>query len=422
MERRRGITLAIIIVLIISVIGLGIAFAAFSQTLTINGTGTVESSKWQVVFEGADGSNTIGAPTLTGSAQEITHPTIKNNSTEISTYEATLKTPGDSITYNFKIHNKGDYAASISSVTVSGQKNPTTAVNGWNVCGTYSVYSKNRKTCDNTFYKFYYTDNNKLVGQDPEKDCLEPGEYENVSLELKYSSTSATDTGILPTSNLVINNLGVNIVYNQGENGRCYFTPAEPVANVPFVNYDKAYYTYEGKSFIGTGVDNIIITENTTSLAAYSSEYATECSDGSIPTGAEQQYNKLCPEGTTAVYLDHPAADAAAAYCTGCRLMTLAELVRWAGFSTEQINECFSTLYAENNCHVPKAIAKYNGSTNTWVLADPGRYAGRGYTINSMGYLGQGTINSLGVRPVVSIPSTATMTGSGTQQDPYVIQ
>ena len=50
--RYKKITIAIVAVLVISVIGLGIAFAAFSQTLTINGGASVQASQWKVVFEG----------------------------------------------------------------------------------------------------------------------------------------------------------------------------------------------------------------------------------------------------------------------------------------------------------------------------------------------------------------------------------
>ena len=41
MERRRGTFLILTISLIIALIGLGIAFAAFTATLTINGSATV---------------------------------------------------------------------------------------------------------------------------------------------------------------------------------------------------------------------------------------------------------------------------------------------------------------------------------------------------------------------------------------------
>ena len=410
MFRDKKLTIAIIVVLIISVIGLGIAFAAFSQTLTINGTGTVESSKWQVVFEGMTNPNIIDDPVLTGSAKEVTHPTIKNNSTEISNYSVTLATPGDSITYNFKIHNKGDYAADVSTLTIAGVTNPTSSigVSGANLVTDSSIATANTNTLLVTYYQLYYTDNNITVGLDDAKDCLEPGETVNVTLKIWFSSTSASNPNILPASDLTLDNLGVSILYNQHANGYCYYEGGEreTVTDAPFINYDGAYYTFEGKRFIGTGVNNVIISENVIGKAKYASAFATECSDGSIPTGS-YFWNKMCPEGTTPVFADHPAADVAATYCTGCRLMTHSEANLWCGPD-----------YSPNS----KCIGKYNDSTITWFLADAYSSAWAYQIYWNDGRVSQQNVMNLdGVRPAVDIPSNATMTGSGTSTDPYVI-
>ena len=394
----KRITIAIVAVLVISVIGLGIAFAAFSQTLTINGGASVQASQWKVVFEGITNEGLIDNPTTVGTASEITHPTIKNNATEISTYSVSLSTPGDSITYNFKVHNKGDYAANIGTLTISGVNRPSSPVSGASLVTDSSIAAANASTLAVIEYKFYYTDNNALVGQDA-KDCLEPGESENLSLKITFASSSATDPSILPSSDLVLDNLGITAIYNQSGNGTCSLEPGEPVVDVPFSNQDGLYYTYEGKSFIGTGVDNVIISENITSLAKYASAYATECSDGSTPT------NYRCPTGTTPVFNDHPAADAANAYCSGCRLMTKAEATSWCGTSANS-----------------KCIGKYNGSAYDWWLADANYSSIAWDVVNDGSISGYDVTDSHhGVRSVVSISSTATMTGSGTQGQPYVI-
>ena len=407
MNKDRRLTILIILIVTLSLVGIGIAFAAFSQTLTINGSAEVEASSWKVVFEGVTSVNTIDTPTTTGTASEVNHPTIKNNSTEISTYSVSLKTPGDSITYNFKIHNKGDFAANLSSLTISGVNRPASPVSGASLVTDSSIATANAKTLAKVEYKFYYTIDNTLVGQNSARDCLEAGETANVSLKITFSTSSETDTEVLPSTDIVLDNLGISSTYTQTTNGTCPIEPGYEYSGI-FENIDLAYYTYEGKSFIGTGVNNVIIAENITSTAKWSSAFATECSDESTPV------NYKCPAGTTPVFTDSPAADAAASYCAGCRLMTHAEACAWGGAST---STCYG--YPPNK---DKIIGKYNGSALVWWLAGASS-TGNALAVTNNGYINGATVtNSYGVRPAVSIPSTATMTGSGTKLDPYVIQ
>ena len=388
MNKDKRLTIIIILIVTLSLVGIGIAFAAFSQTLTINGSAEVEASSWQVVFEGMNNVNTIDSPTTTGTASEVTHPTIKNNSTEISTYSVSLKTPGDSITYNFKIHNKGDFAANLSSLTISGVNRPASPVSGASLVTDSSIASANAKTLAKVEYKLYYTIDNTLVGQNPARDCLEAGETANVSLKITFSAKTETDTEVLPSMDLVLDNLGISSTYTQTINGTCPIEPGYEYSG-PFLNIDYAYYTYEDKSFKGTGVNNIIISENIIGISQYSTVPGTDNGAGANP-----RYT----------FSDHPAADMAEAYCTGCRLMKKAEENMWCGNANS------------------KCVAKYNNSNKSWVLADA-------YTHNYVWivyYNGQITASCLvtenmGIRPVTDIPSTATMSGSGTQQDPYVI-
>ena len=390
MNKDKRFTILIILIVTLSLVGIGIAFAAFSQTLTINGTGTVEASNWQVVFEGMTNVNTLDAPTTTGTAAEVTHPTIKNNSTEISTYSVSLKTPGDSITYNFKIHNKGDFAANLSSLTISGVNRPSSPVSGASLVTDSSVATANAKTLAKVEYKLYYTIDNTLVGQNSARDCLEAGETANVSLRITFSTESETDTEVLPNTDLVLDNLGVSSTYTQTTNGTCPLEPGYEYSG-PFENIDLAYYTYEDKSFIGTGVNNIIITELIIGRAKYATNEGT---DNGV--GADPRYT----------FADHPAADRAEAYCTGCRLMTNAEAVSWGGSDVS-----------------PKRIAYYNNVALAYWISyalsvRSARVVGRN---GDFSHVAVNYSDGYGVRPAVSIPSTATMSGSGTKLDPYVI-
>ena len=381
----RKTSIIIVIVLVLAIVSLGVAFAAFSTTLNINGSAAVESSSWNIVFEGITNENTLDAPQLTGSATVLTSPIIKNNATEISSYEVSLMTPGDSVTYNFRIHNKGDYAASVSSITINSGVNLTTNT---------SKRTSEANTLNAMEYKLYYTDNNELVGQST-KDCLEPGEYENVTLKIVFSSTDATNTNVLPSEDLLLDNLGIVVNYIQSGNGSCLIdATGEAVTDKSFQNLVGAYYTYEGKSFVGTGVNNVIISETIPSKAAYAS--ATGTDNGA---GANPRYT----------FASTPAADTAANYCTGCRLMTKDEAIAWdsaAGTGTST-----------------KRIGKYNGVDTYWWLADAYNtsYAWRVNDDGSIFYYYYVTYSGCGVRPAVSIPSGSTITGSGTQGSPYVI-
>lgn len=211
--KKNNISIPIIIALVIAVISLGVALAAFSTTLIISGNGTVEATNWSIVFEGTTSTSVIDAPTIVGSATEVTHPTLGNNDTSIGTYSVTLTTPGDSITYKFKIHNKGSYAGDISALTISGVSNPSTAISGASLVTDSSIAQANANTLANVEYKFYYEDDNTLVGQNAIRDCLAPGESENVVLRIVFSASD--DPSVLPSSNLTLDNLGINMTYTQ---------------------------------------------------------------------------------------------------------------------------------------------------------------------------------------------------------------
>ena len=399
--KNRKITIAVIAVLVISVLGLGIAFAAFSRNLTINGNGTIQSSQFKIIFEGVSVPGTLGEPTLVGTAAVTTAPTIKNNATEISSFVASLRSPGDSITYNFKIHNTGDYAATVSSVVMASGVNLTTDT---------TAQSSAANTLNAMDYKLYYTDNNALVGSGNAKDCLEPGESENVSLRIVFSSTDATNPNILPSEALLLDNLGVTVNYSQSTNGSC--AAETPVGN-SFTNTDGAYYTYEGKSFMGTGVNNVLISSTALGQAYYAQVSGV---------GFDDQNNKIRTYET-------PAAYAAAAYCTNCRLMTLAEATSWdnvagTGASSKRVTTNSSNEVAWwwlDNAENGNSSAYVDENSNPFGTSDSAA-DWKAYFVDYDGSIKTAQIGyNNDVRPVVSIPNGATMSGSGTQASPYVI-
>lgn len=116
MEKERGIKVLAIVALLVSVIGLSIAYAAYSATLLVSGTVTAKKSAdaWNVRFTATDGSSTL-TPTLTGHAAVATAATLTD--TTISSFNINFFAPGDSVKYEFKVNNTGAVDATLSTIT-----------------------------------------------------------------------------------------------------------------------------------------------------------------------------------------------------------------------------------------------------------------------------------------------------------------
>ena len=111
MEKERRVKVLVIVTLLIAVIGLSVAFAALSQTLTINGSAYLNATKWGIKFENLSSPIKVGDASVTGEAKI-------NESTyvEITDMNVNLKTPGDSVTYNVDLVNEGTINAKIEKI------------------------------------------------------------------------------------------------------------------------------------------------------------------------------------------------------------------------------------------------------------------------------------------------------------------
>lgn len=198
----REMKILVVAALIISIVAIGIGFAAFSETLTINGSASVQTSTWKVKF------SELGTATLTGSAAEVTKPTLSD--TTIGTYNATFKTPGDSVSYKIKVSNTGSYNAKITTATISVPSCTGKA-------GEATADADATKVCDKLTYTLVYdTDDTQSAGQAVAVgDTLKAGETRPMVLTLKYAEF--TDATLLPAADVSISNLGVTLVYSQAE-------------------------------------------------------------------------------------------------------------------------------------------------------------------------------------------------------------
>ena len=175
--------------LIVAVLGLGVAFAALSSQLTINGSAKAQAGSWNIHF-----AKTLDMPTQTTGNASFTEPTLSD--TSILGFKATVTKPGDSVTYYFDIVNSGTVDALVDNyVFESGYQDcAATRVSDHPECKLYdfnsdgvingSDYSVIKASIK---YGLYYTDNNKEIIAGDE---IRAGETKHAKLVVEYLSGS----------------------------------------------------------------------------------------------------------------------------------------------------------------------------------------------------------------------------------------
>ena len=112
MEKDRGFKIIAIAALLFSVVGLSIAYAGFTSTLTVEGTATAASA-WKIKWISLDSGTATGYASVENSTLAI-----QSGDQSISGFMGTVKAPGDTITYTWKVRNDGDINATLAGVTL----------------------------------------------------------------------------------------------------------------------------------------------------------------------------------------------------------------------------------------------------------------------------------------------------------------
>lgn len=213
MEKERKIKVLSLVALMVAVLGLTVAFAALSQTLTINGTASVNAAEWDVHFANLGEAETYGDVT-------VTPPTLSG--TTLSGYSVTLTKPGDYVAYEFDIVNNGTVDASIDKITMPTKYKEClmkSKLDPEDECKMFDFDDNNYLNVIDTSvyntminYGLYYVDNDKKVSQ---SDELLAGETKRVKLVVEYSETATR----LPEKNFTIvdDTMPVTINYVQAD-------------------------------------------------------------------------------------------------------------------------------------------------------------------------------------------------------------
>ena len=115
MKRRYRINKKYLIVgLFIVLLVMSVGYAAFSTSLSITGTGSISTS-WNIEI------TDITTSDIVGSASNDKSPSYDKLS---ATFSTNLVSPGDSITYNIKVENKGSLDAMLDKISLVKTDNP----------------------------------------------------------------------------------------------------------------------------------------------------------------------------------------------------------------------------------------------------------------------------------------------------------
>ena len=142
MNKEREMKTLVIAALVISVVAIGVGFAAFSTTLQINGTATVNTvgKTWNVLFTAVEKTDASTAG-LGTTVPTISNGTAGQNTTNaaIGTITAAFTAPNQKLQYKITVSNTGDYLAKLTAssiptldsltITGTGEKAETDAAN-----------------------------------------------------------------------------------------------------------------------------------------------------------------------------------------------------------------------------------------------------------------------------------------------------
>lgn len=112
MEKQKNTQMFVIAILAVAVLTMSVGFAAFSQTLNIDGNVTVAKSIWSIAFDTASYVESSGSVTVSD-----TNRTLSGTS---MTYNVTLSKPKDFYEFTINVKNTGTFDANLTGITMSG--------------------------------------------------------------------------------------------------------------------------------------------------------------------------------------------------------------------------------------------------------------------------------------------------------------
>ena len=217
MEKTRGVRALSIVALVAAVLGLTVAFAAMSRTLTISGTATMDTAKWDIHFEDVNGNKYEGTdvaltahvtPAPGGATVPTPDTAVISGLNAISGINMTVTKPGDYVYYDFYIVNEGTIDAKITNLTKQLKPTCTSAADP-------QVAADATLVCGNLTYSFVYLGAGDTEGSAVSEDDTLAKANGNTPTKRKVRLKLAYDGETLPTDDVNLSNMGFSIEYTQ---------------------------------------------------------------------------------------------------------------------------------------------------------------------------------------------------------------
>ena len=189
-KKNIGLTYTLsILAILLTIITLSLCFLVMSSRIKLRNT-SVDSKEWSVAF--GEVSDVI----VNGATKEIQRPYTSGINTTMENFSVLFNRPKDSITYKFKVDNKGVFNARVADVTYSLPHCEGTGDN---------AKADAELVCNNLDFHLSYS-NGRFLDVD---DILYAGDIQDLSLKIGYLGES------LPKNSVKVTGITATVIYVQ---------------------------------------------------------------------------------------------------------------------------------------------------------------------------------------------------------------
>ena len=395
---------------------MAIGYAAFSSQLNINGTSNI-SSNWNIRITNITSS-------LHGGASNAEEPTYDNENGLTASFSTNLVSPGDYAEYTVTVRNNGDIDATLTDIEISDSNNPAIV---FETSGLEEGDNLLKQTEDELIVKVSYSES---ITSQPENVAS------NITVTLTYEQ--ATGGSVTPSEPITTNDLkalavteGDGLYADTSEEGRYFYKGTNPKNYITFNNETWRIVSVENDGTIKIMENENIedrVWSNTSSnnwtrpadLNRYlNGEYLESLSDSDkivahnfsvgivTPGNNDLQAQIVTENGIT--------------WNGKVGLITVSEYLR-ANTNTAQCETL--NLHDSNYSTCKDTNWMHKDNMNGWWTLSPHSDNTSGYvwTVYSSGdIVKRPAYNGGGVRPSLYLSSNITLSGTGTEIEPYII-